>query len=188
VHTHARACTRAQAGFAASGHPAVKPELDLVEDDDQITHEMSLEDKHDPQVRRAAAALAARCRWVAPPFPSPFPFLGEQRARRMCVTHARPPGSRARPAVRPRCMHAVGPAHRRAQAILNVFKADPEYAQHEAQYRAIARELLGEESSDGEEEGGGGEGGSGSEGAGLGVSWERGGGQQRRGGGDGMSS
>ncbi len=39
-----------QAGFAASGHPAVRPELDLVEDDDQITHEMSLEDKHDPQV------------------------------------------------------------------------------------------------------------------------------------------
>jgi hypothetical protein len=28
----------------------VKPELDLVEDEDQITHEMSLDDKHDPQV------------------------------------------------------------------------------------------------------------------------------------------
>jgi hypothetical protein len=27
----------------------VRPELDLVEDEDQITHEMSLEDKHDPQ-------------------------------------------------------------------------------------------------------------------------------------------
>lgn len=39
-----------QAGFAASGHPAVRAELDLVEDEDQITHEMSLEDKHDPQV------------------------------------------------------------------------------------------------------------------------------------------
>jgi hypothetical protein len=39
-----------QAGFAASGHPAVRDELDLVEDEDQITHEMSLEDKHDPQV------------------------------------------------------------------------------------------------------------------------------------------
>jgi len=39
-----------QAGFAASGYPAVKPELDLVEDEDQITHEMSLDDKHDPQV------------------------------------------------------------------------------------------------------------------------------------------
>lgn len=41
-----------QAGFAASGHPSVRPELDLVEDEDQITHEMSLEDKHDPQVGR----------------------------------------------------------------------------------------------------------------------------------------
>lgn len=43
-------CCAVQAGFAASGHPAVRPELDLVEDEDQITHEMSLEDKHDPQV------------------------------------------------------------------------------------------------------------------------------------------
>lgn len=41
----------AQAGFEASGHPAVAPALDLVEDEDQITHEMSLDDKHDPQVR-----------------------------------------------------------------------------------------------------------------------------------------
>jgi hypothetical protein len=39
-----------QAGFEASGHPAVQPALDLVEDEDQITHEMSLDDKHDPQV------------------------------------------------------------------------------------------------------------------------------------------
>jgi hypothetical protein len=43
-----------QAGFAASGHPAVRAELDLVEDEDQITHEMSLEDKHDPRVRMHA--------------------------------------------------------------------------------------------------------------------------------------
>ena len=28
----------------------MRAELDLVEDEDQITHEMSLEDKHDPQV------------------------------------------------------------------------------------------------------------------------------------------
>lgn len=40
--------------------------------------------------------------------------------------------------------------------MLNVFREDPEYAQHEAQYKAIARELLGEEESDqGEEEQGG---------------------------------
>jgi hypothetical protein len=42
-----------QAGFAASGHPAVQPALDLVEDEDQITHEMDLEEKHDPQVTAA---------------------------------------------------------------------------------------------------------------------------------------
>lgn len=37
------------------------------------------------------------------------------------------------------------------QAILNVFREDPEFATHEAQYKAIARELLGDES---DEEGG----------------------------------
>ncbi len=42
-----------------------------------------------------------------------------------------------------------------------MFKFDPEYAEHEAQYAAISRELLGEESSS-EEEGGSGEGGDGS--------------------------
>jgi hypothetical protein len=40
------------------------------------------------------------------------------------------------------------------QAILNVFREDPEFAQHEAQYKTIARELLGDESEEGEEEGG----------------------------------
>jgi hypothetical protein len=40
------------------------------------------------------------------------------------------------------------------QAILNVFREDPEFAQHEAQYKAIARELLGDESEEGGEEGG----------------------------------
>lgn len=87
-----------KAGFEASGHPAVAPALDLVEDEDQITHEMSLDDKHDPQ------------------------------------------------------------------AILNVFKEDPEYAEHEAQYRAIVKELLGEEDEEEDEEEGAGDGsGSGEE-------------------------
>jgi hypothetical protein len=45
---------------------------------------------------------------------------------------------------------------RTLQAMLNVFREDPDYAQHEAQYKAIARELLGEEESEqGEEEQGG---------------------------------
>eukprot|EP00775_Hariotina_reticulata_P008000 gene8000-8198_t len=84
--------------------------LDLVEDEDQITHEMSLDDKHDPQ------------------------------------------------------------------AILNVFREDPEYEAHEQQYKAIVKELLGEddegdegaagegseeEDEDDEDEDGGGEGGGG---------------------------
>lgn len=42
------------------------------------------------------------------------------------------------------------------QAILNVFREDPEYELHEQQYKAIVKEILGEES---EEEGGEGEGG-----------------------------
>jgi pre-mRNA-splicing factor CWC22 len=39
-----------KAGFEKSGHPAVPPELDLVETSDQITHEISLEDALDPQM------------------------------------------------------------------------------------------------------------------------------------------
>jgi pre-mRNA-splicing factor CWC22 len=39
-----------KAGFEISGHPAVPPELDLVETSDQITHEISLEDALDPQM------------------------------------------------------------------------------------------------------------------------------------------
>jgi hypothetical protein len=38
-----------QAGFSTQGHAAVAPELDLVDAEDQITHEMELEEKHDPQ-------------------------------------------------------------------------------------------------------------------------------------------
>lgn len=32
------------------GHPAVRPELDLVDPEDQLTHEMSLEDEIDPEI------------------------------------------------------------------------------------------------------------------------------------------
>jgi len=39
-----------QAGFDKSGHPQVQAELDLVEAEDQITHEVSLDDTFDPQV------------------------------------------------------------------------------------------------------------------------------------------
>ncbi|KAK2078226.1 hypothetical protein QBZ16_004095 [Prototheca wickerhamii] len=38
-----------KAGFERQGHPAVPPELDLVEAEDQITHEISLDDKTDTQ-------------------------------------------------------------------------------------------------------------------------------------------
>jgi pre-mRNA-splicing factor CWC22 len=43
------------------------------------------------------------------------------------------------------------------QTILNVFREDPEYEAHEAQYRAIIKELLGDDDDD-EEEGGEGDG------------------------------
>ena len=82
-----------KAGFEASGHPAVPPELDLVEASDQITHEISLEDPLNPQMA------------------------------------------------------------------LDVFKEDPEFKQHEEEYAAIRKEILGEESEDDE---GGSEGGEGS--------------------------
>lgn len=83
-----------KAGFEASGHPSLKPGLDLVEAADQITHEIELFDN----------TLAAHME-------------------------------------------------------LDVFKLDPEYEQHEAEYAAIKREILGEESEDEE----GSEGSSGSE-------------------------
>jgi hypothetical protein len=44
------------------------------------------------------------------------------------------------------------------QAILNVFREDPEYEAHEAQYRAIVKELLGNDDEEEEEEGGEGSG------------------------------
>ncbi|KAL4421935.1 hypothetical protein ABPG77_007877 [Micractinium sp. CCAP 211/92] len=80
-----------------SGKVPVDEELELVETEDQITHEISLEDKLDPQMN------------------------------------------------------------------LDVFKEDPDFAQHEEEYAAIKREILGEESEEEEEESSGGEGGSGSE-------------------------
>ena len=39
----------ARKGFAESGHPARPEGLDLVEEDDQITHDVTLEDKCDPE-------------------------------------------------------------------------------------------------------------------------------------------
>ena len=32
------------------GYPAVRPELDLVEQEDQLTHEISLQDEIDPEI------------------------------------------------------------------------------------------------------------------------------------------
>lgn len=32
------------------GYPAVRPELDLVEIEDQLTHEISLQDEIDPEI------------------------------------------------------------------------------------------------------------------------------------------
>lgn len=32
------------------GYPAVRPELDLVEPDDQLTHEISLQEEIDPEI------------------------------------------------------------------------------------------------------------------------------------------
>mmetsp|Transcript_18928 Transcript_18928/g.34313 ORF Transcript_18928/g.34313 Transcript_18928/m.34313 type:complete len:574 (-) Transcript_18928:169-1890(-) len=39
-----------KAGFEASGFPSIRPELDLVESTDQITHELGLEDEVQPQI------------------------------------------------------------------------------------------------------------------------------------------
>ncbi|GAX83732.1 hypothetical protein CEUSTIGMA_g11157.t1 [Chlamydomonas eustigma] len=77
-----------KAGFDGSGFKAVKTELDLVEAEDQITHEIALDDVPDPQTG------------------------------------------------------------------LDVFKVDPEYDEHEKQYKAIMKEILGEDegSDDGDGE------------------------------------
>ncbi|KDD72235.1 hypothetical protein H632_c3655p0, partial [Helicosporidium sp. ATCC 50920] len=82
-----------KAGFESQGHAPVAPELDLVEAEDQITHELGLEDELDLQ-----------------------------------------PG-------------------------LDVFQLDERFQEHEQEYAAIRREILGE---DGDEEGSGDESGSGS--------------------------
>lgn len=45
------------------GHPAVRPELDLVEQEDQLTHEISLEEKIDPEITlgKVLAILSLLC-------------------------------------------------------------------------------------------------------------------------------
>ncbi len=44
-----------KAGFEASGFPALRPELDLVEGEDQITHELGLDEPYNAQVGRGGA-------------------------------------------------------------------------------------------------------------------------------------
>lgn len=39
-----------KAGFAKSGYPAILPELDLVQEEDQITHEITLDEDLDPEM------------------------------------------------------------------------------------------------------------------------------------------
>lgn len=39
-----------KAGFAKSGFPAIQAELDLVEEDDQITHEVTLDEELNPEM------------------------------------------------------------------------------------------------------------------------------------------
>lgn len=77
-----------KAGFDASGHPAVPASLDLVEAEDQITHELSL----DSEVQATTG--------------------------------------------------------------LDVFKVDPEYQQHEEEYEAIKKEILGDDDDDDDDESG----------------------------------
>lgn len=40
-----------KAGFAKSGFPAIQSELDLVEEDDQITHEVTLDEELNPEMQ-----------------------------------------------------------------------------------------------------------------------------------------
>jgi hypothetical protein len=43
------------------GFPAIRPELDLVEQDDQFTHEISLEDHLDPETNLSKVLLLHEC-------------------------------------------------------------------------------------------------------------------------------
>lgn len=134
THPFAHSSARPQAGFDKSGHPQLPAHLDLVEAEDQITHEVSLDDKLDPQVRRWA--------WW---------WLGGGGA---CV---RTPMRRRRSAPDQllRTCRATDPVLVRLSALpsipqtgLNIFKVDPEYEEAEKRYAAIAREILGEDSDD----------------------------------------
>lgn len=39
-----------KAGFAKSGFPSIQPDLDLVQEEDQITHEITLDEDLDPEM------------------------------------------------------------------------------------------------------------------------------------------
>jgi hypothetical protein len=153
-----------KAGFAESGHPAVTPGLDLVEGEDQITHEVCV------CVWEGRACVGAGlvpegpgacfCRGALLPQAragAAAPGEGAVRCGLTPCTLSSHPHTLPYPPIPQITLDQAMDA----QVSLDVFKPDPEYAQREAEYAAIARELLGEES--GSESGGGGSGGESSE-------------------------
>ena len=115
------------------------PELDLVETDDQITHELTLEDPLETKVGWGRVRIVVGCGWCA-----------------LCVCICGCLGLWRGEGIPIQCWRStpapVLPLRTAAtQIALDVFKEDPEYEQHEAEYAAIKREILGE---DVEEEGG----------------------------------
>lgn len=76
------------------------------------------------------------------------------------------------------------PTSTHPQAILNVFREDPQYEEHEQQYKAILREILGDDEDDDDNDGSGrdGSGDGGSEDYGSDDGAPGGGGMQQAGG------
>ena len=150
------------------------PELELVETDDQITHEITLDDKLEPQVGAvlcctAVQLCAAHSKWVldwAVKLRSNVQLCGvvvagcgaqeaSSQAAPLPVAHAVPNCAvLATLSVAPRfhpCARFL-PCPTPLQMHLDVFKEDPDFAQHEEEYQAIKREILGDEEEESEEE------------------------------------
>lgn len=100
------------------GHPAVRPELDLVEQEDQLTHEISLDEKIDPEITLGQV----------------FFFFFEY-----CLFYSALWWMNL-PLWIIKCLFCF--------QFIDIFKPDPQYLESEKRYEELKKTILGEESED----------------------------------------
>jgi len=107
------------------GYPAVRPELDLVEQEDQLTHEVSLQEEIDPEI-----ALGTFF------FPSKYKLVHALLINQTGCSHV----------VRLIYVFVYFPVF-----LPDIFKSDPNFLENEKRYEDLKKNILGEESEDEED-------------------------------------